>query len=214
MSRRANSDPRWCGRCIFEDGSRRDGVISTAECREIWRGEVEGSWITRRRFELPLDLPPGYHEFEARIAGGAAERCLADRLAAALLSSLPRFSRAGGCGALPCSCTRCARGDNWGIGDFNDLQMLIRWVASRGAGFIGLNPLHALAPADPGRSSPYSASSRHFLNVLYIAVPLVPEFEECAAASERLAAPQVARRLRELRAPRTGRLPRRGGAQI
>ena len=63
--------------------------------------------------------------------------------------------------------------DNWGMGDFGDLKRLIRGVAPRGAGFIGLNPLHALAPADPGRSSPYSASSRHFLNVLYIAVPEV-----------------------------------------
>jgi 4-alpha-glucanotransferase len=89
--------------------------------------------------------------------------------------------------------------DNWGIGDFNDLKSLIRWVASRGAGFVGLNPLHALAPADPARSSPYSASSRHFLNVLYIAVPSVPEFQECAAARERWADPATALRLRALR---------------
>jgi 4-alpha-glucanotransferase len=89
---------------------------------------------------------------------------------------------------------------NWGIGDFRDLQMLIRWVASCGAGFVGLNPLHALAPADPARASPYSASSRHFLNVLYIAVPAIPEFEECAAARRRLADLEVAGRLERLRA--------------
>src|SRR5450432_2682454 len=55
----------------FEDGSRRDGVTSTADCRELWRGEVEGTWITRRHLELPLDLPPGYHEMEAKMAGAA-----------------------------------------------------------------------------------------------------------------------------------------------
>ena len=33
----------------LEDGSRRDGATSTADCPEIWRGAVEGSWITRRR---------------------------------------------------------------------------------------------------------------------------------------------------------------------
>ena len=40
----------------FEDGSRRDGVTSTADCREIWRGQVEGSWITRRHFALPFEF--------------------------------------------------------------------------------------------------------------------------------------------------------------
>jgi 4-alpha-glucanotransferase len=182
----------------LEDGSRRDGVTSTADCAEIWRGEVAGSWITRRRLELPFDPPPGYHELEAKIAGGDACRCL-------LIISPPHCYE-----PAPISAGRRLWGiavqlyslrsrDNWGIGDFNDLKSLIRWVASRGAGFVGLNPLHALAPADPARSSPYSASSRHFLNVLYIAVPSVPEFQECAAARERWADPATALRLRALR---------------
>lgn len=186
----------WC--VHFEDGSRRDGVISTADCPEIWRGEVEGSWITRRHFALPFDLPPGYHELEAKIAAAAADRCL-------LIISPPQCFEPASILAgrrlwgIAVQLYSLRSRDNWGIGDFNDLQMLVRWVASRGAGFVGLNPLHALAPADPERSSPYSASSRHFLNVLYIAVPLVPEFQECAAARERLADPSIARRLSELR---------------
>jgi hypothetical protein len=59
-------------RVHFENGSRSEGATSTADCAEVWRGEVAGSWITRRRFELGVDLPPGYHEFEAKISGGAA----------------------------------------------------------------------------------------------------------------------------------------------
>src|SRR5208282_6690070 len=90
--------------------------------------------------------------------------------------------------------------DNWGIGDFGDLDALIRWLAPRGAGFIGLNPLHALAPADPAQASPYSASNRHFLNLLYICVPAVPEFQDCAAARARVGSAHVAGRLQELRA--------------
>jgi len=35
----------------LEDGSRCEGVISTAACPEIWRGEVDGSWITRRQLK-------------------------------------------------------------------------------------------------------------------------------------------------------------------
>ena len=46
-------------RVLFENGARLDGATSTADCTEVWRGEVAGSWITRRRFELPADLPPG-----------------------------------------------------------------------------------------------------------------------------------------------------------
>jgi 4-alpha-glucanotransferase len=182
----------------FEDGAWRDGAISTADCPEIWRGEVEGSWITRRRFELPIDLPSGYHELEAKVAGGTADRCL-------LIISPPRCYEPASIIAgrrlwgIAVQLYTLRSRENWGIGDFNDLRALIRWVASHGAGFIGLNPLHALAPADPERSSPYSASSRHFLNVLYIAVPLVPEFQECAAARERMADPAVSERLQELR---------------
>ena len=182
----------------FEDGSSRAGVVSTADCAEIWRGEVEGSWITRRRLELPLDLPAGYHELAAKFGGGPAEHCL-------LIVSPPRCHEPAAItdgrrlwGIAVQLYTLRSRG-NWGIGDFADLKLLIRWAASHGAGFIGLNPLHALAPADPGRCSPYSASSRHFLNVLYISVPSVPEFRECAAACARLAEAPVVRRLEELR---------------
>ena len=186
-------------RVHLENGSRADGVTSSADCPEVWRGEVGGSWITRRRFELKLDLPPGYHEFDAKLSGGVAERC-------SLIISPPACYEPAAIvlgrrlwGVAVQLYTLRSR-SNWGMGDFLDLQMLIRWMASCGAGFIGLNPLHALAPAEPERSSPYSASSRHFLNVLYIAIPLIPELELCATARLRLAEPEVASRLARLRA--------------
>jgi 4-alpha-glucanotransferase len=182
----------------LESGGRREGVTSTADCPELWRGEVEGSWITRRRFELPIELPPGHHELNVQIGGGPVQRCL-------LILSPPechephaiREGRRLWGVAVQLYTVRSRQ--NWGIGDFNDLEALIRWLSARGAGFIGLNPLHALAPADPQRASPYSASNRHFLNLLYIAVPAVPEYETCEAARTRVATPAFADRLRELR---------------
>lgn len=186
----------------LEDGSRRDGAISTADCAEVWRGEIEESWITRRRIDLPIDLPIGYHELEAKTAAGAvagaANRCL-------LIISPPQcyepasIAAGGRLWGIAVQLYTVRSRENWGIGDFSDLRSLIQWVASHGAGFVGLNPLHALAPADPERCSPYSGSSRHFLNALYIAVPLVPEFHGCVAARERMAEPSVVERLRELR---------------
>ncbi|MWD27833.1 4-alpha-glucanotransferase [Aquicoccus sp. SCR17] len=71
---------------------------------------------------------------------------------------------------------RAAR--NWGIGDFADLARLARLCGAAGADFLGVNPLHALFTADPGRVSPFSPSSRRFLNPLYIAVDDLPGAEE------------------------------------
>jgi 4-alpha-glucanotransferase len=66
---------------------------------------------------------------------------------------------------------------NLGIGDFEDLAILAEQIAGAGADFIGVNPLHALFLADPSRCSPYSPSSRRFLNPLYIAVDRPPQAE-------------------------------------
>src|SRR5258708_3362728 len=54
----------------LEDGERRKGTVSSADCPEVWRGEMDGSWITRRLFEVPLELPPGYHTLEVKVGGG------------------------------------------------------------------------------------------------------------------------------------------------
>ena len=71
---------------------------------------------------------------------------------------------------------------NWGIGDFTDLKKLIEVTARLGAAVVGVNPLHAT------QGSPYSPSSRHALNVLYIDVTSVPGFEENPRLRKRLQA--------------------------
>ncbi|UGB04069.1 4-alpha-glucanotransferase [Leclercia sp. G3L] len=65
---------------------------------------------------------------------------------------------------------------NWGIGDFGDLQKMLADVGKCGGAFIGLNPIHALYPANPESASPYSPSSRRWLNVIYIDVNAVEDF--------------------------------------
>jgi 4-alpha-glucanotransferase len=67
--------------------------------------------------------------------------------------------------------------NNWGIGDFSDLTELLRHAAAAGAGFVGISPVHALFPSDPTLYSPYSASSRHALNVMFIDVASVLEVQ-------------------------------------
>lgn len=71
---------------------------------------------------------------------------------------------------------------NWGIGDFGDLQQMLEQVAANGGDFVGLNPLHALYPAQPDHASPYSPTSRRWLNVLYIDVNQVAAFAHSTEA--------------------------------
>ncbi len=75
-------------------------------------------------------------------------------------------------------------GRNLGIGDFEDLARLAELFAAEGADFIGVNPLHALFAADPELASPYSPSSRQYLNPIYIAVDQIVRLEDTAQLRE------------------------------
>ncbi|MEF2070524.1 4-alpha-glucanotransferase [Consotaella aegiceratis] len=77
-----------------------------------------------------------------------------------------------------------------GLGDFEDLATLATIAGAAGAAFVGVNPLHALFSADPGRFSPYSPSSRRFLNPLYIAIDRV-EGGATAIAALKAEAPEA-----------------------
>jgi len=89
---------------------------------------------------------------------------------------------------------------NFGIGDFADLREIIQLAAPLGCDVVGLNPLHALFPAEPNHFSPYSPSSRLFLNILYIAIDDVPEFHNCVAAQDLCAEASFQSELDALRA--------------
>jgi glycogen operon protein len=73
---------------------------------------------------------------------------------------------------------------NAGIGDFADLRAMCRLLGERGASYVGINPLHATFRTDPEAASPYAASSRIWLNWLYIAVDDVPERRSSPARAE------------------------------
>ncbi|MEP4102256.1 4-alpha-glucanotransferase [Paraglaciecola sp.] len=73
----------------------------------------------------------------------------------------------------------CLRSENnWGIGDFSDLAFLLESAAKQGAQFVGLNPIHALYPAQPDVCSPYGPSSRRWLNFIYIDVTTIEGYEQ------------------------------------
>ncbi len=84
---------------------------------------------------------------------------------------------------------------NWGIGDYGDLRALVEMAAGMGAAMVGVNPLHAT-----GGASPYSPSSRHALNVLYLDIERLPEFARCAPAQRLVKSAAFQARLESLRA--------------
>jgi GNAT superfamily N-acetyltransferase len=182
------------------DGTRNSGEMRAVELVETERHEVDGRTWTRRSWTVPEDLKLGHYVLRARLGRNGLEsegtlivapsRCFEPE---ALLAG----ERLWGV-AVQLYTLRSY--DNWGIGDFADLEHVVRHCAIHGASFVGLNPLHALFPSNPAHFSPYSPSTRHFLNVLYISVPRVPEFKECHEAREQAATPNFRSEIERLRA--------------
>lgn len=90
--------------------------------------------------------------------------------AAGVACFVPDWLNDGRCWGIGCQLYALRSERNWGIGDFEDLARLAEIAAVAGADFVGVNPLHALFMAAPERASPFSPSSRQFLNPLYIAI--------------------------------------------
>jgi len=89
---------------------------------------------------------------------------------------------------------------NWGVGDFGDLKKMLGEIGQRGGAFIGLNPIHALYPANPESASPYSPSSRRWLNIIYIDVNAVEDFHHSKEAQAWWRKPATQKALQNARA--------------
>jgi len=142
---------------IEENGARHEGRLEKGQAA----------------LELPA-LPMGYHhlrlgEFEATLIA-APENCWQPE---ALKGDKRLWGAAAQIYAL--------RSDHdLGIGDYSDVAVLAERVGAWGGSFLGLSPVHALFSSDRSKISPYSPSSRLFLESLYIDPTTVDGF----AASE------------------------------
>jgi len=110
--------------------------------------------------ELPAIDLAGYHRLEA------GERAVTFAVAP------PRcFGVADACGGrawgLAAQLYGLRRRGDGGIGDFAGLALLCEIAAEAGCDAVSIGPVHALFGAEPGRASPYSPSSRLFLNPLH-----------------------------------------------
>jgi 4-alpha-glucanotransferase len=192
-----NAALRWTVQ--LEQGGERTGETRAWDLPERGSHNQDGKWFVLRDLPLPADLPPGYHRLEIDLEHAGRESC-------ALIvtpgkchepDDLRKGAKLWGV-AVQLYALRSE--NNWGLGDFSDLKELLRAVSGLGAGFIGVSPLHALFPSDPTLYSPYSASSRHAVNVLYIDVAAVLEVQGSRRAQAIMADAGFRARLAQVRA--------------
>lgn len=133
-----------------------------------------------KAFELHIfvkNLSFGYHKFNLIVSGSiiADMSLICTPPKAYMPDSISKGQRLWG-PAVQIYSLRSSR--NFGIGDFSDLKKIMEIFAGLGGSIVGINPINALFPANPHHISPYSPSSRNFLNYIYLAIDEIEEFHE------------------------------------
>jgi 4-alpha-glucanotransferase len=137
-------------RLVLEDGTRRDVAIQER----------------RNGLVLPAIAAPGYHALH--LDDHVLTLAVAPQTCHTVANEQPDARLWG----LAVALYGLRRAGDGGIGDTGALSNLARGAAQHGAAALALSPTHALFAADRSKYSPYSPSSRLFLNPL-IADPAV-----------------------------------------
>lgn len=156
----------------LEDGSVRTGLRQLENNTAPY--DLDGQLIGEASFELPADLPLGYHELHLQLGASDVRSPIIVSPASLELPARLAGGRAWGLAAQLYS-VHSQR--SWGVGDLTDLTDLAVWAAARhDAGFVLINPLHAAAPTAPMEPSPYLPTSRRFVNPIYLRPEAIPEY--------------------------------------
>src|SRR6478752_8257635 len=156
----------------LEDGSVRTGLRQLENNRPPF--DFDGRLVGEATFELPGDLPLGYHELHLQVGSSDTSTLVIVSPSSLELPARLGSNRAWG---LATQLYSVHSEQSWGTGDLTDLADLAVWSAAlHGAGFILVNPLHAAAPTPPMEPSPYLPTSRRFINPLYLRVEAIDEF--------------------------------------
>jgi 4-alpha-glucanotransferase len=158
----------------LEDGSVRAGLRQLENLTPPY--EFDDRQVGEASFELPADLPIGYHRLH--VQAGSLEASTPLIIVPASLELPPRLGAKRTWG-LATQLYSVQSQRSWGTGDLIDLTDLAVWSAARhGAGYILVNPLHAAAPTAPMEPSPYLPTSRRYVNPIYLRPEVIPEFAE------------------------------------
>lgn len=187
---------RWQLRTEF--GQELGGEFLPASLEEGGRYQLDGQERVRRILVLELPVDPGYHRFHIACGNGMGGEMpfIVAPHACYTPPAIQEHRRTWGFAAQLYG-VRSAH--NWGMGDFSDLRALVEFCADAGAATVLLNPLHTLFPDAPEHASPYSPSSRVWLNTLYLDIQAIADFAECEAVREMAASHAFQQKLQVLR---------------
>jgi 4-alpha-glucanotransferase len=113
---------------------------------------------------MPVPNVPGYHQLS--VAGQQIVLAAAPQRGWTLAEAMPGERPWG----LAVQLYALRRAGDGGIGDFGGLAEFVHGAAASGASAVAISPAHAQFSATQDRFSPYSPSSRTWLNVLHAAV--------------------------------------------
>ncbi|WP_226456923.1 4-alpha-glucanotransferase [Pseudomonas sp. AF03-9] len=152
----------------------------------LCRVSLEGGDTLELRLDgnalLPGVIAVGYHH--VHIAGQTFTLAVAPTHCYSVAEAVhSQPARAWGISAQLYALRRLGDG---GFGDTLALEHLARAAAERGADALAISPMHAMFSADTGRYSPYSPSSRLFLNSLYASPACILGEREVRSAIEAL----------------------------
>lgn len=167
------------------------------ECQSLtlYPGDNDTLWI-----KLPR-LACGYYTLSAETGGKC---CLVRLIVAPESVYQPKLLANGGrMNGLTMHLYSLRSERNWGIGDFTDLLNLMKYAAEKKLDFVGINPLHALFTSKPAFASPYSPSSREWLNPIYLDIEKVGAFTYNEQLKNWLAQPKIRQRIAALRVTET-----------
>ena len=167
------------------------------ECQSLtlYPGDNDTLWI-----KLP-QLACGYYTLSAETDGKC---CLVRLIVAPESVYQPKLLANGGrMNGLTMHLYSLRSERNWGIGDFTDLLNLMKYAADKKLDFVGINPLHALFTSKPAFASPYSPSSREWLNPIYLDIEKVGAFTYNEQLKNWLAQPKIRQRIAALRVTET-----------
>ena len=161
----------------LEDGSKLEETLCATDFPLIGSHDISDIEFQCYQVSLTIDLPYGYHSLTLYDQGIDEPLATMSLIVTPSRCFIPDVLENGKkIWGSSIQLYGVKSKTNWGVGDFSDLKSLLIKTKENGGDFIGLNPIHALYPSQPNNSSPYSPSTRVWLNIIYTDITAVDEF--------------------------------------